>query len=175
MCAEVLDFISYQRNTISKVKSPEKPNVSEAIKQLKMSSTAGGSVEWHAHFREQLARFLSREQHLFCDPPIPPLVINPWDMKTHVHRLTRERPQQFYSIAKNRKNANGPQQDNGGIIAAYSHNGTSLSDRSHDCCLPSVDQFHRHGVEWKRPDPKSTDCVIPFIWWLKAGTSNSQW
>ena len=58
-----------------------------------------------------------------------------------------ERPQQFYSIAKNRKNANGPQQDNGGIIAAYSHNGTSLSDRSHDCCLPSVDQFHRHGVE----------------------------
>ena len=84
-----------------------------------MSSTAGGSVEWHAHFREQFARFLSREQHLFRDPPTPPLVINPRDMKTHVHRLTRERPQQFYSIAKNRKNANGPQQDNGGIIAVF--------------------------------------------------------
>ena len=55
----VLDFVSYQRNTTSKVKSPEKSNVSAAIKQLKMSSTAGGRVEGHAHFREQLATFLS--------------------------------------------------------------------------------------------------------------------
>ena len=55
----VLDFVSYQRNTTSKVKSPEKPNVSEAIKHLKMSSSAGGSVEGHAHFREQFATFLS--------------------------------------------------------------------------------------------------------------------
>lgn len=46
-----------QENAILKVKSPEKPNACEDIKQHKMSNIASGSIKWYTHFGEEFVSF----------------------------------------------------------------------------------------------------------------------
>lgn len=166
---KVPGFISHQRNGISEVKSTEKPNACEDIKQPKMSNTASGSVKWSTRFEEQFVSSYKIKQHLPRDPPVSLPVFNPQEMKTFIHRNIY--PRMFIValliMTQKWKQPNCQQQENAKRTVAPSDNGTPLGNWKD---LPNVNEFHRL-LSKRSQIPKSTFCVIPFIWHLRTSTS----